>query len=170
MKDERNPKLINVPFRPASIQFDLASITDKLAEVDDGMEPPKIKLGDASCAAPFTSKLSNVSASKFCDLVSLGRSSFPAEADCSLFFVRQLPTSSDKVDALSSPPSRCTRSLLSTVLSPPTRSRFSTSTGSSSEITRFVRVSSVPQFRIELFLTISFFPFSAFRSPSPECS
>lgn len=46
-------------------RFDLASITDQLAQVDDDMEPPKIKLGDASCAAPFTSKLSNVSASAF---------------------------------------------------------------------------------------------------------
>jgi len=43
-------------------KFDLASITDKLAEMEDEDEVPKIKLGDASCAAPFTSKLSNVSA------------------------------------------------------------------------------------------------------------
>lgn len=45
-------------------QFDLASITEKLADMEDENEPPKIKLGDASCAAPFTSKLSNVSASQ----------------------------------------------------------------------------------------------------------
>lgn len=43
-------------------KFDLASITDKLSQMEDEDEVPKIKLGDASCAAPFTSKLSNVSA------------------------------------------------------------------------------------------------------------
>ncbi|KAL6304468.1 endoplasmic reticulum Ca-transporting P-type ATPase [Sparassis latifolia] len=43
-------------------KFDLASITDKLAAMEEDDEVPKIKLGDASCAAPFTSKLSNVSA------------------------------------------------------------------------------------------------------------
>jgi cation-transporting ATPase 13A1 len=45
-------------------QFDLASITDKMAEMEGEDEVPKIKLGDASCAAPFTSKLSHVASSK----------------------------------------------------------------------------------------------------------
>ncbi|KAF9004646.1 endoplasmic reticulum Ca-transporting P-type ATPase [Cyathus striatus] len=43
-------------------KFDLASITDKMADMEGDEEVPKIKLGDASCAAPFTSKLSQVSA------------------------------------------------------------------------------------------------------------
>jgi hypothetical protein len=45
-------------------QFDLGNITNALADMEGEEEVPKIKLGDASCAAPFTSKLSNVSASE----------------------------------------------------------------------------------------------------------
>ncbi|KZP27754.1 hypothetical protein FIBSPDRAFT_780640 [Athelia psychrophila] len=43
-------------------KFDLASITNSMADMDSEDEVPKIKLGDASCAAPFTSKLSHVQA------------------------------------------------------------------------------------------------------------
>lgn len=51
------------------MQFDIASITSQLASMEDENDVPKIKLGDASCAAPFTSKLSHVSASElFCPL------------------------------------------------------------------------------------------------------
>ncbi|KIM43627.1 hypothetical protein M413DRAFT_25955 [Hebeloma cylindrosporum] len=42
-------------------KFDLSSITEKMSEMEGDEDVPKIKLGDASCAAPFTSKLSNVS-------------------------------------------------------------------------------------------------------------
>jgi cation-transporting ATPase 13A1 len=39
------------------------SITNSLADMEGEDEVPKIKLGDASCAAPFTSKLSSVNSS-----------------------------------------------------------------------------------------------------------
>lgn len=45
-------------------KFNIAAITDKLSEMEDDSEPPTIKLGDASVAAPFTSKLANVQASE----------------------------------------------------------------------------------------------------------
>lgn len=41
----------------------MSSLTDKLTEMEDESDPPVIKLGDASVAAPFTSKLANVQAS-----------------------------------------------------------------------------------------------------------
>lgn len=41
----------------------MSALTDKLTEMEDDNEPPTIKLGDASVAAPFTSKLANVQAS-----------------------------------------------------------------------------------------------------------
>ena len=40
------------------------TITNTLADIEEDGDVPKIKLGDASCAAPFTSKLSNVSSSE----------------------------------------------------------------------------------------------------------
>jgi len=49
----------------------MVSITSQLAQMENEDDVPKIKLGDASCAAPFTSKLSHVSASEFFALLDL---------------------------------------------------------------------------------------------------
>lgn len=43
-------------------QFDMAGIMEKFQDMDEDDKPPTIKLGDASVAAPFTSKLANLSA------------------------------------------------------------------------------------------------------------
>ena len=42
----------------------MGSITDNLAEIEGEDEVPKVRLGNASCAVPFTSELSNLVASE----------------------------------------------------------------------------------------------------------
>ncbi|WFD28830.1 putative cation-transporting ATPase 1 [Malassezia nana] len=52
-------------------KFDLSSITSSMESLDDEDGPPQIRLGDASVAAPFTSKLSNVKS--VCSIIRQGR-------------------------------------------------------------------------------------------------
>ena len=82
------------------LQFDLASITDKMAEMEGDEETPKIKLGDASCAAPFTSKLSHVAASEHHEFSNLPTLNFSFE---------KLRTSFVKAVAPLWQPSKCIR-------------------------------------------------------------
>ncbi|KAK4050538.1 putative cation-transporting ATPase 1 [Microbotryomycetes sp. JL221] len=54
-------------------KFDSSAIMDRLSEMEDEQDVPQIKLGDASVAAPFTSKLANVVA--VVTIIRQGRSS-----------------------------------------------------------------------------------------------
>ena len=83
------------------LQFDLGTITNALADMEGDEEVPKIKLGDASCAAPFTSKLSNVSASKSLVTLVFGDSILNSRLQSRIL--------SAKDGAPSLPPFKCTR-------------------------------------------------------------
>ncbi|RUP50895.1 hypothetical protein BC936DRAFT_137174 [Jimgerdemannia flammicorona] len=119
-------------------QQQMESMTSKLMEDMDMEEPPTIKFGDASVAAPFTSKLSNVVASEYPTFLTLN-AAFTALI-CNLTFLpnhhSQSTTSSDRAAARSLPRSRCTRFLRLTASSRPTRSLFCTWTVSSLAICR----------------------------------
>jgi hypothetical protein len=69
-----------------------------MAEMEGDEDVPKIKLGDASCAAPFSSKLSHVAAGKYGDYCSATNIISP-----------QSHTLSDKAVVHLSPQYKCTK-------------------------------------------------------------
>jgi cation-transporting ATPase 13A1 len=61
-RDEALGKMQQQRVNNPTAKFDLSSITSQMADMDMEDGPPQIKLGDASVAAPFTSKLTNLAA------------------------------------------------------------------------------------------------------------
>ncbi|PWN52150.1 endoplasmic reticulum Ca-transporting P-type ATPase [Violaceomyces palustris] len=70
-RDEALKKMQSQRTVNPTAKFDFSSITEQMANADLDDGPPQIRLGDASVAAPFTSKLSNVSS--VCAIVRQGR-------------------------------------------------------------------------------------------------
>ncbi|PWN18493.1 putative SPF1-P-type ATPase [Microstroma glucosiphilum] len=74
VKKIKQAKLANPNQAPP--KFDLASLQAKMQDMDTEDGPPQIKLGDASVAAPFTSKLRNVNS--IVQIIRQGRASLVA--------------------------------------------------------------------------------------------
>jgi cation-transporting ATPase 13A1 len=63
-QQQANQNLTPAQMRQQEQKKKIEEATQKMMEGMDMEEPPTIKFGDASVAAPFTSKLRNVTASK----------------------------------------------------------------------------------------------------------